>query len=200
MKRNLTMRKMHACVLPLAGLLLAGAPVYSHAIEFNQMQAAKSKLVFGYQEMGVALEGNFKQFTTRMTFDPDKPTAAQAQFDIQIASIDTGSDAANEDVFGKEWFNTKAYPTAQFVSTGVKALGGNRYEVSGKLTLKGRTRDVAAPFTFKQEGNTGIFDGAFTLKRLDYGIGEGSWVDTSVVANDVQIKFHLVADAASAKK
>jgi polyisoprenoid-binding protein YceI len=35
-------------------------------------------------------------------------------------------------------------------------------------------------------------DGSFPLKRLDYGIGSGVWGDTSVVADEVQVRFHLV--------
>ena len=68
---------------------------------------------------------------------------------------------------------------------------GNRYEVTGKMTIKGRTKDVTAPFTFKPEGPGGTFDGAFTLKRLDYAIGEGAWADTDTVANEVQVKFRI---------
>jgi hypothetical protein len=50
---------------------------------------------------------------------------------------------------------------------------------------------VTAPFTFKPEGQGGTFEGAFTLKRLDYAIGEGAWKDTDTVANEVQVKFRI---------
>ena len=82
----------------------------------------------------------------------------------------------------------------------VKALGGNRFEAIGKMTIKGQTRDVVAPFTFKQEGANGVFDGGFVLKRMDYNIGEGPWADVSAVANEIEIKFHVVATPAAATK
>jgi len=186
--------------LTLAGLLLASAPIHSQAAEFNLVQTDKSTLAFAYKQMGVPMEGNFGRFSVRINFDPARVNAAQAQIEVDLASIDTGSNEANDEVAGKQWFNTKAFPSAQFVSTGVKALGGNRYEVLGKLTLKGKALDVAAPFTFRQEGASGIFDGAFILKRLDYAIGEGAWTDVSAVANEIQIKFHVVAHAAPVKK
>ena len=81
----------------------------------------------------------------------------------------------------------------------MKPLGGDKYEVAGKLTIKGRTQDVVAPFTFRQDGGNGIFDGGFTLKRLDFGVGDGAWADVGTVANEVQIKFHIVAAAAARK-
>ncbi len=179
-----------------AAVLLAGT---AHAVEFNQVDAGKSSLAFSSKQMGVPVPGSFKRFTSQITFDPAKPTAASTTLEIDLASIDAGSKDANDEVVGKQWFNVKAFPTAKFVSTGVKALGGNRYEALGKMTIKGQTRDVVAPFTFKQEGASGVFDGAFVLKRMDYNIGEGPWADVSAVANEIEIKFHVVANAAAKK-
>lgn len=194
------MKNLHYYALPLIGLLLTGASFHTRAAEFNQVQTGKSTLTFAYKQMGVPMEGKFQKFAARVAFDPAKASAAQAQIEVNLASIDTGFSEGDDEVLGKQWFNTKTHPAAQFVSTDVKALGGNRYEVFGKLTLKGKSLDVSAPFTFRPEGAAGVFDGAFTLKRLDYAIGEGAWADVSAVANEVQIKFHIVADAAPVKK
>jgi polyisoprenoid-binding protein YceI len=54
---------------------------------------------------------------------------------------------------------------------------------------------VVAPFTYKDEGGSGVFDGVFPIRRLQYNIGEGAWKDTDTVADEVQIKFHLVTSA-----
>jgi polyisoprenoid-binding protein YceI len=59
---------------------------------------------------------------------------------------------------------------------------------------------VTAPVSFQSVGNKGTFDGIFTIKRLDYAIGEGIWTDIDTVANEIQIKFHLVVTAAPSKK
>ena len=170
------------------------------AVEYNQMLTSESTVTFGFKQMGVALDGKFGKFAAQLSFDPTKIDKAQAKIDIDVASIDTGSDEGNEEVVGKQWFNAKAFPTASFTSTGLKALGGNRYEASGKLSIKGRTLDVKAPVTFQSDGNKGWFDGAFTIKRLDYAIGEGVWSDVDTVANEIQIRFHLVVTAAPNKK
>lgn len=181
-------------------LLLAGAMSNVYAGEFNQVQPSKSTLTFAYKQMGVPLEGKFGKFAAQVSFDPAKINAAQAKLEVDLASIDTGSSEGNDEIVGKLWFNTKANPTAKFFSSGIKSLGTNRYEALGKLTIKGRLLDVSAPFTFRQEGAVGIFDGAFTLKRLDYAIGEGLWADVGTVANEVRIVFHIVTNAAPIKK
>lgn len=183
--------------LPTALLLATGA---AQAVEFNQVDAAKSTLAFTSKQMGVPVPGTFKKFSTQIAFDPAKPTAAHTTLEIDLASIDAGSKDANDEVVGKQWFNVKAFPTAKFVSTGVKALGGNKFEALGKLTVKGQTRDVTAPFTFKQDGAMGVFDGGFVLKRMEFGIGEGPWADVSAVANEIDVKFHVVATSAATKK
>jgi polyisoprenoid-binding protein YceI len=179
--------------MPLLSLLFA---LPAQAVEFTAVQADKSSLAFVYKQMGVPVEGRFKKFAAQLTFDPAKPTVAKANLDLDLASIDAGAPEANDEVAGKAWFNTKLYPQAKFVSSGVKALGGNRYEVSGKMTIKGHTQDVSAPFTLSTQGTLATFDGAFVLKRADYAIGEGMWADFGTVANEIQIKFHFVASAA----
>jgi len=117
-----------------------------------------------------------------------------------VGSIDTGSKEADEEVVGKQWFNAKTFPTASFVATGIKALGGDRYQAAGKLSIKGKSLDVSTPVTFHAVGTRGTFEGAFTIKRLDYNIGEGEWTDVGTVADEIQIKFHIVVNATPAKK
>ncbi len=174
--------------------LLCMAKVASSA-EFNQVQHEKSSVSFGYKQMGVAMDGKFRKFVVNLNFDPSKPATANAQVDIDLASIDTGTSEGDDEVAGKQWFNSKAFPSAKFASTSVKALGADRYEVTGKLSIKGKSVDAIAPFTFKPQGPAGVFDGALTIKRLDFAIGEGPWADVGAVANEVQIKFHIVATA-----
>ena len=184
------MRKM--IVILATGL--AFSPL-AQAIEFNHIQAEKSTLGFVYKQMGVPVDGSFKKFAAQLSFDPAKLGTAKAALDLDVTSIDAGSDEANDAVVAKEWFNAKAFPRAKFESSSFKALGGNRYEVTGKMSIKGRTQTVTAPFTLNQQGSSAIVDGAFVLKRADYAIGEGSWSDFGTVANEIQIKFHFLANA-----
>jgi polyisoprenoid-binding protein YceI len=175
----------------LSALALWGMP--AQAVEYGTLQAAKSSVAFTSKQMGVAVDGHFKKFNATINFDPAKPTAASAKIDLDLNSVDAGSPDANDEVVGKPWFNVKVFPTASFVSSSVKALGGDRYEAIGKLNIKGKSQDAVLPFTVKQDGSSATFTGSFTLKRLDFAIGEGAWADVGTVANEVQVKFNLVA-------
>jgi len=168
------------------------APV-AHALEYQTVLPKQSSIGFEFRQMGVPVKGGFKRFATQMAFDPAKPEAARAQIEIDLASIDAGSPEADEESAGKLWFNRSVYPKATFVSSQIRALGNNRYEMRGTLTLKGRSRDMIVPVTYTPGKNAATFDGGFVLKRLDFGIGEGMWADIATVANEVKVKFRIAA-------
>jgi len=182
----------------LASLVLLGA-VHTAAIaaEYNAVQNNKGALGFVFKQMNVPVEGRFKRFSTQLSFDPAKPQVARVVLEIDLASIDAGSAEANDEVVGKSWLNAKQFPRARFESTAVKALGGNRYELTGNFTLKGRTQPLVVPVTFKPEGNVASYSGSLTIKRADYAVGEGVWAAFDTVANEIQVTFHGVASAAS---
>jgi polyisoprenoid-binding protein YceI len=174
-------------------LLLALTIPAAHAVEYRTVLPKQSAITFEFRQMGVPVAGGFNRFTTQMVFDPAKPEAASAQIEIDLASIDAGSPEADDEAAGKLWFNRSLYPKARFVSSQIRALGNNRYEMRGTLTLKGKNREMLVPVTFKPGKDAALFDGVFTLKRLDFGIGEGMWADVSTVANDVLVKFRIAA-------
>jgi len=185
------------CLL-FSGLLCAATSVA--AVEFNQVRPSESRLDFAYEQMSVPMDGQFSKFKAQLAFDPARLAKASARIEVDVASIDTGSTEADAEVVGKAWFDAKRFPMVSFVSSGIRALGGNRYEVSGKLSIKGKSRDVVTPVTFQSLGSKGIFEGAFAIRRLDFAIGEGIWADVSAVADEVKIKFRIVVYAAPAKK
>jgi len=167
-------------------------PVLSAAADYSNVQLDMSSITFVSKQMSVPVEGVFKKFAARMRINPAKPEAGMAHIDIDLASIDAGSAEANDEVKGKSWFSVAEFPKAEFVSSAVKALGGGKFEATGKMTIKGKIQEIRAPFTLKEDKGALNIDGAFPLKRLDFGVGSGLWSDTSVVADEVLIKFHLI--------
>ena len=184
------MKKFRCIFAPLALAFLCSN---ASAIEYSQVLAEKSTLTFTSQQMGVPVQGRFPKFLARVAFDPAKPEAAKVDITVDLNAIDAGSQEANDEVVGKQWFNVRMFPSASFVSTKIKALSASRYEVSGPLTIKGRAVPITATFTLKTEGAAAVFDGGFTMKRIDFAIGEGPWADGSTVANDIQVTFRIVA-------
>ena len=181
---------MHARFTLLPPLLLTlfftAAPASA-----QQLVPAQSEISFISKQMGVPVEGRFKQFTAAVNFDPRKPEAARIGFTIQTGSASFGAAETDAEVPKPAWFNVAKFPTASFQSSAVKALGGGRYEVRGALSIKGASHEVVVPVSVSQAGATSSASGSFVIKRLDFKIGDGEWADTSMVANDVTVKFKL---------
>jgi len=154
---------------------------------------AASSVSAVFKQMNVPVEAKFKSFNAQLDYDAARPEAAKARLDIGTASLDIGDEEYNREVTKKEWFNSAQYPTATFVSTSIKPAGAGKLAVAGKLTIKGRTADVNFPLTVRQQGNKQVFEGQLPIRRLAFNIGEGEWKDTSMVADEVVIKFRVTA-------
>ena len=158
-----------------------------------QVDVSKSTVIATSKQMNVPTDGKFNKFSAQIAFDPAKPTAGTANITIDTGSYDLGDDDYNKQVRGAEWFDAAKYPTATFVSSAIAPAGGNKYNVTGKITIKGKSQTVTVPVTVTQQGATETFDGALPIKRTQFDVGTGEWKDTSIVADDVVIKFHIVA-------
>ncbi len=166
-------------------------PVVSAAV--LKTDPAKSSVGAVFKQLNVPVEAKFKKFSALIDFDPAKPAAAKATVEIDVGSFDLGDPDYNKEVLKKEWFNAAQFPKATFVSTAIAPGAAGKLTVTGKLTIKGKTSDVNFPLTLKQEAGHQVFDGSLPIKRLTYAIGDGEWKDTAVVADEVIIKFHVVA-------
>ena len=153
--------------------------------------AAQSEIAFTSKQMGVPVDGRFRHFDAQVAFDPNHPETAKIGFVIDLVSASLGAAESEAELAKPDWFNTGKFPRATFQSTSVKAAGAGKFEIAGRLVIKETSRDVVIPVALGQSGGTTTATGAFTIKRLDFGIGAGEWKDTSIVANEVQVKFKL---------
>ncbi len=167
--------------------LLAAHP----AVAQQKLVPAQSEVQFTARQMGVPLEGHFKKFDAQVSFDPAKLATSKIVFTVDTGSATMGSRETNAELPKATWFNVPQFPQATFQSSAIKALGAGKFEVTGKLSIKGLARDVVVPVTLVQNGATTMATGALPLKRLAFKIGENEWADTSMVADDVQVKFKL---------
>ena len=154
---------------------------------------AKSSVSAVFKQMNVPVEGKFKKFNAQIDFNEAQPETSRASVEIEIPSFDLGDPEFNSEVLKKEWFNAARFPKASFVSSAIKTGANGKFDVTGKLTIKGKTADVSFPLSVKKVGANRVFEGALPIKRLAFEIGEGEWKDTGMVADEVTIKFRVVA-------
>lgn len=156
---------------------------------------AQSDIGFTFKQMGVPVDGKFKKFDAQISFDAAKLATSKVAFTVDIASATIGDAATDAELPKATWFNTAKFPQATFASSSFKSLGAGKYEVAGKLSVKGVAQDVLVPVTMTQTGAGAAAittaSGSFPIKRLTFKIGENEWADTGMVADPVQVKFKL---------
>lgn len=164
-------------------------------VQAQQVIPSGSEIAFTSRQMGVPVDGQFRKWNATLQFDPKKPEAGKVGFTIEMASATLGAADTDAEVAKADWFHTAKFAQAQFQSRAIKSTGKGTFEVTGALTIKGATQNVTVPVTLTQTGSgTGLrttATGAFTIKRLAFKIGDGAWADTSMVADEVQVKFKL---------
>lgn len=182
-----------ACLpLPLRGALLLCLALPGPAGAAPRLDSGNSRISATVRQMNVPLEIQFRRYTAQVDLRPEQPATSSAVIEIDIGSLDLGDAELNNEALKKDWFNAAQYPTAKFVATAIRPRANGRFDVSGKLTIKGASMDANFPVTVRQENGMQVIDGVLPIKRLAFGIGEGAWRDTGMVANEVAIRFHLV--------
>ena len=161
------------------------------ALAQQQLVPAQSEVKFTARQMGVPLEGHFKTFSAQVAFDPAKLATSKIRFTVDTGSATLGVKETDAELPKPVWFNVPKFPQATFQSSAIKAVGAGKYEVAGKLSIKGAAQDVVVPVTLTQSGAITTAAGSFAIKRLAFKIGENEWADTSMVADEVQVKFKL---------
>ena len=112
---------------------------------------------------------------------------------IDTASVNTRDSERDDTLKSDDLFAVKQFPTAHYVAEQVHRQGRDKYTATGKLTLRNVTRDVPIEFTFENKDGSAWLKGSATLKRLDFGVGQGDWKDTSeTVGNEVKVRFALL--------
>jgi polyisoprenoid-binding protein YceI len=176
------------CSVVVIGCLAAPASA-------QQVIFAGSEITFTSRQMGVPVEGQFRKWNATVQFDLKKPEAGKLAFTIDMGSATLGAADTDAELAKPDWFNTAKFPHAQFQSSSIKATGRGRFEVSGPLTIKGSTLNITIPVTLAQFNTDAALrttaSGVFNIKRLAFKIGDGPWGDTSMVADDVQVKFKI---------
>lgn len=149
------------------------------------------EIKFKASQEGVTLQGMFNDFAANVKFDPAQPEAGTVKVSVDVRSVSTGTPSANELIKSADFFDATAFPQATFEATEFHAQDAGHYVAKGTFSLKGHS--VTLPVTFvTTTGPQGRwFDGAFTISRTLFKVGQGEWSDTSTLDDPVQILFHI---------
>jgi polyisoprenoid-binding protein YceI len=174
-------------------LLLLLACVAATAATTWRTDPSASHLGFKATQAGAEFEGRFKHFDAQICFDPADLPGSRFLVKIDTKSADTQDGERDATLASGDFFATDRWPTARFETTGFTAKGGGQFDVRGRLTIRDVTRDITLPIRFSAAagGKQATLSGGTSIRRLDFGVGQGEWTDTTWVGNEVRIQFEL---------
>lgn len=195
---------MRLRLILVAALLFITAAVQPAAATEWQFDKAHSSVYFDVTHIHSTVRGMFTEFDGTIVFDPARPEAGSMTFTIRPGSVDTGITKRDNHLRSEDFFGVSEYPEIRFASTAISKQGDNRYTVSGKLTIKGETHMIDVPMTYHPAVNNPVkpgqkvagFDFAFTIDRLEYGVGDGRFYKMGVVDREVDlfISLEMISD------
>ena len=175
---------------------LSVTPLAAQAADWTVDQS-KSRIGFSGTQVGAPFKGRFTRYDAQISFDPQKPEAGKAVVLVDLTSAETGDKQRDEALPQADWFNTSNDKQARFEATRFVAKGGDAYDAIGTLTIRGLRKDVTLPFTLNVSGGTAHAVGHLDLVRTDYGVGQGSWANDSMVAQKLAVDIDVTATGKS---
>lgn len=163
------------------------------------IDTAHTSVGFVARHMGLSkVRGQFTSFRGEIEGDPKDITTAEGRFEVDMASVETGSADRDTHLKSADFFDVEKFPTMTFVSKSIERVG-DAYKVVGDLTIKGQTRavdlryehggDVQDPFGNRKIG--GSLTG--TIKRSEWGLTWNVPLDTGgwLVSDNVKLEIDL---------
>ncbi|TXS38358.1 YceI family protein [Streptomyces sp. OR43] len=152
------------------------------------------------------VRGSFGEHEGSLKLDGSDPANSAASIDVKIASVDTGIADRDGHLVSGDFFDAEKFPLMTFRSTAAEQLGGDKYRVTGDLTIKDVTRPLAIDLEFNGSatdvyGNERVgFEGSADILRSDWGLTWNAALETGgvMVSDKVKLNFDISAIKAAA--
>ena len=183
--------KPAAAAKPTPAPAAAATPAPARATATRYVQAEGASLTFAFVQAGAENTGSFRQFATELQYDANRLAASSLKVTVQIASLDTQDKDRDTELQGADLFDAKKYPTAQFVASSFAKGANGGVEAVGKLTLRGVTHELRIPLSIHSTANGVELSGETTIRRLEYGVGQGDYKSTEWVGDEVKLQYKV---------
>ena len=189
-------------VLALAGLLGTALSAQAAPLTYK-LDPSHTMVLFSWNHFGFSNPtANLGIGEGTLVFDQQHPAKSSVEVSMPLANLDTHVSALDEHLKKPDFFDADKYPVVTFKSTRVQALGGDKYKVTGNLSVHGVTRQVVLDATLNKLGMQPMlkvpaigFDATATLNRSDFGMG--AYVPS--VSDEIKIRITTEAEVPKAK-
>jgi polyisoprenoid-binding protein YceI len=162
----------------LAGLLGAAVSAQAAPVTYK-LDPGHTMVLFSWNHFGYSNPtADIGIGDGTLVFDENNPANSSVDVTMPLSNLDTHVPALDKHLKQPDFFDADKYPTITFKSTGIQSLGGNKYQVTGNLTVHGVTKPVTLTATLNKAGVHPMrkvqaigFDAVGTVKRSDFGLG-----------------------------
>jgi polyisoprenoid-binding protein YceI len=173
------------------------------------LDTVHSGINFSVRHMVVSkVRGRFTKFTGNVELDESDLARSVVEATIDASSIDTGTAQRDDHLRSADFFDVEHFPQIGFRSTGIEKLGGDRYRLTGELTIRDVSREIALDVEYGGRGkdpwgNERVgFTAKGSLDRKDFGLKWNQALETGgvLVSDRVEIELELQAVKAAVAK
>ena len=159
-----------------------------------------SQVMFTVSHLVISeVTGSFKGFTGTISATKPDFTDAKIEFNVDVNTVNTDNEMRDNHLKGDDFFNAGKYPKMTFKGTGLKKVSGNKYTLSGELTIRDVTKPITLDVTYFGTTNDpwGNTKAGFKIKgkinRFDYNLKWNTLTEAggAVVGEEVEIVCNL---------
>ena len=182
------MKKINAL---LGTLLIAAGAI---AQDTWSLDKGHSKIGFTVTHHMISeVDGYFKTFNAKLTSSKDDFSDAVFELTAETNSINSENEMRDKDLRSPGFFDVEKFPTLSFKSTSFKKISGNKYTLTGNLTIKNVTKPITMdvtlngpePHPWTKKPAIGI-KATCKINRKDFGVG--SDMAEVMVGNEVELR------------
>ncbi|MEU8582769.1 YceI family protein [Streptomyces abikoensis] len=195
-------RKRDTAVAPTTTAVLDTDPALAALTGDYTIDPAHSSIGFTVRHAMVTnVKGSFPQHEGTLRLDGSDPARSTAAIDVRIDSVDTGIKDRDAHLLSDDFFDAEAFPLMTFRSTAAERVGGDRYRLTGDLTIKDVTRPLSIDLEFNGSatdvyGNERVgFEGSAEILRSDWGLTWNAALEAGgvMVSDKVKLTFDISA-------
>jgi polyisoprenoid-binding protein YceI len=157
--------------------------------ELKQHEVLESSVTFEIKNAGITVEGNMGGLEAMIFFDQKNLAQTSMKATIDPSTVETGIGIRDNHLKRSDYFDVEKYPEIKIVSRKFKKDSGNSLEGTFDLSIKGVTRQVVIPFTVVRDKDIYRMEGIFVLNRLDYELGEESFI----MGEEVKVLIEIIS-------
>ncbi|QEE51202.1 YceI family protein [Flavobacterium alkalisoli] len=161
------------------------------------LDLSHSDIQFKIRHLVIAnISGYFRAFSGTMYAGKDDFTDAEFKLTVDVYSVDTNNVERDEHLKSADFFNADYYPEMEFVSQSFNHIDGDRYDLTGNITIKGITRPITFKVLFGGEAKDGFgnmragFDITGEVNRNDFDIHSNDTTEAGGLVLGEEIKMH----------